>query len=126
MLSFLSVIDRMSKKHFVYYENVDEIGQDKATNVVRSGINLDQDFWDNFISILNNANGVAELFDVPREKVTNWASRIKEIINKINSEDNEKAKGNKAEIVPTGNEPLADPNGMDASPNEPAETRPMP
>lgn len=50
----------------------------KAAEVVMKGMNLqiEGDFWDGFLSLCGNAEGMAKLLDVPREKVTALAGRI--------------------------------------------------
>ena len=81
----------------------------QAKAVIRSGINLRPDFWDDFMSITNDAEGVSQLLDVPKEKVANWASLIKDAVEDVEATDNEE-KGGRSEILGTG-EDIEDPNG---------------
>lgn len=99
----------------------------KAVQAVRSGINLrnDQNFWNDFISICGNADGLAELLEVPKDKIVRWPSRIREMLDRIERADSEDGNDKKADVISTGEE-LGDPNGADAAKNEPADTRPMP
>lgn len=105
--------------------------ESKAIRVVRTGASLRNNkdcgsFWDDFISVCNDAEGLSELLDVPPEKIGNWASRVKEMLEKVDSADDQEAGGKKAKVVPTDSAPMANPDGVDAAPNEPADTRPMP
>lgn len=66
----------------------------KSLNVIRSGNNIRNsecgNFWDDFANLCNNAEGMAELLDIPREKVTGWAGRISELRKEVESEDSNK------------------------------------
>lgn len=81
----------------------------QAKAVIRAGINLRPDFWDDFMSITNDAEGVSQLLDVPKEKVANWASLIRDMLEDVESTDSEE-KGGRSEILGTG-EDIEDPNG---------------
>ena len=81
----------------------------QAKAVIRSGINLRPDFWDDFMSITNDAEGVSQLLDVPKEKVANWASLIKDALEDVDATDSEE-KGGRSEILGTG-EDIEDPAG---------------
>ena len=66
----------------------------KSLNVIRSGNNIRSsecgDFWDDFANLCNNSEGMAELLDIPREKVTGWAGKISELRKEVESEDSNK------------------------------------
>ena len=104
--------------------------ESKAMRAVRTGIGLrnskdDVSFWDDFISVCNDGEGLAELLDVPSEKVGSWASRVKEFVDKVNDADDQGAGEKQAKIVPTGGTPIGNPDGVD-TPIDTADTRPMP
>jgi hypothetical protein len=87
-------------------------GESKAMAAVRTGLNLKPEFWDDFIQVLGNAEGLAELLDVSREKITGWAGKIRDILDQVQKSDDEESKNQKAEFVPTGDEEgIANPNG---------------
>jgi hypothetical protein len=80
--------------------------ESKAMRVVRTGIGLRNskdcgNFWDDFISICNDGEGLAELLEVSADKISNWASKVKEMMDKVESEDDQGTAGKKATIVPT-------------------------
>lgn len=83
---------------------------EKAMAVIRSGLNIRKDgcgnFWDDFVTVCGNADAMAALLDIPREKITGWAGRIHDLIAKVDSKDTDSNK-TKAEVIPTG-EPTAD------------------
>ena len=63
-------------------------GEDgRALNIVRLGKDMHDEnqvsFWDEFISLCGNSDGLSELLGVSREKISSWPSKIKEILDKI-------------------------------------------
>jgi len=63
-------------------------GEDgRALNIVRLGKDMRDEnqvsFWDEFISLCGNSDGLSELLGVSREKISSWPSKIKEILDKI-------------------------------------------
>jgi len=74
--------------------------EEKALDVVRRGVNLTrrEDFWSEFLSLCGNADGMASLLDVPREKVTALHGRITSLIEKASGEDTKK----KDKLIKTG------------------------
>jgi hypothetical protein len=77
---------------------------EKAMSVIRTGLNLRKsdcgDFWDDFVTVCGNAEAMAALLDVPREKITSWAGKIHELIARVDGEDTTKT--TKSEMLPTG------------------------
>ena len=105
-------------------------GEDsKAMRVVRTGVGLRNskdcgNFWDDFISVCNDSEGLAELLDVPAEKIGNWSSRVKEMMDKVEGEDDQKGAEKKNTMVPTGEVPDA---GINSPPQtDTQDTRPTP
>ena len=78
-----------------------------AFRAIRNGMNLRKEdcgnFWDDFIQVCGDADGMSELLEVPKEKITGWPSKIKEILDKVDQKDNQEDGEGKAEMVPTGN-----------------------
>jgi hypothetical protein len=68
---------------------------DKAISVVKTGLQVDENFWENFLRVMNNSSGLSELLDVPSEKITKWHSRIKDALKKINDESDDVGKNKK-------------------------------
>jgi hypothetical protein len=91
----------------------------QAMDAIRSGMHLRKedcgDFWDDFIQVCANADAMSELLGVPREKVTSWAGKIRELIEQVSKKDDTEAAEDKknSKLVPTGNDPemSADPFG---------------
>lgn len=66
-----------------YRENTDT----KAMIAIRTGINVSDDFWDNFISVTNNADALAELLGVREDQVRNWGNCVHEALEKVKKAD---------------------------------------
>jgi len=96
--------------------------ESSAMKVVRAGMNLrededDMEFWNDFMQLCGDAEGMAELLGVKSAEVRRWTARIRENIDKvreINStnpegEDNSKlmATGDNDGAVTVGNDGLA-------------------
>lgn len=102
MISFSELLERMEEDSLS--------SETKAMEVVRAGLNISPDFWEGFINLTGNSEGMADLLDVSRHKVANWAARIREVAAQIDKSDDEEAKDNKSELLSTG-EQIGDPNG---------------
>jgi hypothetical protein len=91
----------------------------RALSVIRTGLDMHDEgetsFWDEFISLCGNSDGMAELLGIGRDKITSWPSRVREMLEKAqraNSED--PSQKDQTEMIPTGS------NGaitMNADPN---------
>ena len=72
---------------------------------IRNGMNLRKEecgsFWDDFITVCGDADGMAELLEVPREKITSWSAKIKKGLESVGESDSEDGEGQKSEMVPT-------------------------
>jgi len=77
-----------------FRESEDVKGQEKALDVVRKGMNLQRgaDFWDDLLHLCGNAEGMAALLDVPREKITGLAGRIGKMIERVGDTDETNSK----------------------------------
>lgn len=55
----------------------------QAMEAIRSGMNLRKedcgDFWDDFITVCGNADALSKLLDVPKETITGWPGKIREL-----------------------------------------------
>jgi hypothetical protein len=96
MQTFQKLWENIQAKKLVK-ENEEE---KRCIDAIKIGTSIDEDFWDNFLSILNNGEGVAELLDVPYEKVITWNDRIRDALEKAKAEQTPPGKNKK--IMKTG------------------------
>jgi hypothetical protein len=103
----------------------------QAMEAIRSGLHLRKkdcgDFWEDFITICGNADAMSALLEVPKEKVTGWNNKVREMLNKVDEADDdaEDSDKGKREQIPTGDKgaaPTEDTFGNDAN----ADLRPSP
>ena len=95
-------LNRFMRTFKEFHESKEDSNEDeKALEVVRKGMNLQRgsDFWSDMISLCGNADGMASLLDVPKEKITGLASKINKLKNKIDSSDSESSKD---KLIKTG------------------------
>lgn len=93
--------------------------ESKAMNAIRTGMNLRTkkecgNFWEDFLTVLNNRDGMAELLEVRPDQLSRWTSKIRDLLDKANKTDAESS--DKKSIIPTGEAPAA-PN-RDARPEQ--------
>lgn len=76
----------------------------RAAAVVRAGEALhgegETSFWDEFVSLCRNSEGMASLLGVSGEQVRRWPAKIREISDRLSYSRTEKEK--KDEMLPTG------------------------
>lgn len=90
---------------FGNFLNLIENKNSKKLDAIRSGNNIRNpncgNFWDDFIHLCGNAEGMAELLDVPKEKVTGWAGRISDSKKEVENQDSNKV-NKKNRIIKNG------------------------
>jgi hypothetical protein len=81
MSSLGFLIESLRKKDF---QNKDK--QEKIKEIISFGKNIREDFWDDFILLLNNSEGLAALLNVPEDIVSTWHHEIKKNLKDKDSE----------------------------------------
>jgi hypothetical protein len=75
---------------------------DKAMNVIRTGLGVDEDFWDNFLLVINNSEGLSALLDVPTTKIGSWHNKVRQALSKVaQADERPNPKGN-TKLIHTG------------------------
>lgn len=84
-----------------FRESEDEKEDQKALEVVRKGVNLQrgEDFWDDFLRLCGDSEGMAALLGVARERVSGLYGRIERMRSMVG--DSEKSKS-KTKMIKTG------------------------
>lgn len=85
--------------NFKEYEEI--IDNQKSLEIIRKGIDLQRgsDFWEDFLSLCGNADGMSQLLGVPKEKVTSWFGKINKLKSEIGPNKVDKTKDR---IIKTG------------------------
>ena len=51
-----------------------------AIAAIKTGLNVNETFWQDFILVLNNSEGLSALLDTPIEKIITWRKNIENAI----------------------------------------------
>jgi len=95
MTSFSRLIEHMNDD--VLFEETDP----RAIAVVRAGINLRADFWDDFLKICNQPS-LSELLGIRKEAIARWPTIIRTALADIERMDSMEASKKKANLITTG------------------------
>lgn len=81
--------------------------ENKSIIVVRKGNQLrkegERPFWDDFIDMCGDAQGLSTLLQVEPQKIMKWPSRIREMLEKLKQHDAENpGADDRDEVIPTG------------------------
>ena len=95
MISFQKLWENMEAKS---QEPLDS----KASSAIRTGIGVREDFWDDFLSVINNSSGLSELLDVPVTKISSWHHRVREELDKVKKADEMPDTNTKKKMIHTG------------------------
>jgi hypothetical protein len=60
---------------------------DKSDQIIRAGLNINPNFWNDFIKITNDSEALADLLGVDSQKVSQWGSAIERSLKKVQSQD---------------------------------------
>lgn len=83
MVSFQQMMEHME----VYREGQEETTDRKATEAIRAGINIREDFWDDFLLLLNSSSALSELLKISPTKVSAWRGRVQKYLERVHDED---------------------------------------
>ncbi|RDJ35492.1 MAG: hypothetical protein DWQ19_11795 [Crenarchaeota archaeon] len=96
MASFGQVLERMQNESVKTSENPE------AAAAVRAGLNLNADFWDDFIKICNQSKALSELLGVRRDVIARWPNEVRKALAQIERQDSAEAMNKKASLITTG------------------------
>ena len=86
------------------------VKEDKSTSVIRSGIGIREDFWEDFLSIINNSEGLSELLDVPVGKISTWREKISSALEKVKRIDGKEQPKDNKKLLQTGDFEMPEPD----------------
>lgn len=75
---------------------------DKAMEAIRNGINVREDFWDDFLLVVNNSGALSVLLDVPVTKISAWHQKVKEALDRVQKADAVPEPKDKGKLLKTG------------------------
>jgi hypothetical protein len=74
MASLGFLIERLSKSK-------DSNKEEKIKEIISFGKNIRDDFWDDFILLLNDPDGLSALLGISEDEIFTWHSKIKKYLN---------------------------------------------
>jgi hypothetical protein len=107
MVSFAQLLEQLEKSKSQSLPLMTSGEGGKALNVIRAGKELhdekDTPFWDEFISLCGNSDGLSELFGVSKEKILSWPSKIQDMLDRLEQHNAESPVGKEdKEVMATG------------------------
>ena len=75
---------------------------DRSMSVIRTGLGVSDSFWDDFLKVINNSEGLSELLDVPVTKISTWRSKINHVLQKIKETDKKSKHSKNKKLLKTG------------------------
>lgn len=86
-----------------FAEAEDEKQEEKALSVIRKGMNLQrsEDFWDDFLRVCGDSEGVSALLGVARDRITGLSGRVERLKEMIVDSN---APSKKDKMIKTGGE----------------------
>jgi hypothetical protein len=73
-----------------------------AVTAIRTGLGISESFWDDFIQILNNSEGLSALLDVSVDEISTWRKKIEDALSQVGEEDGDLDVGKNKKLVKTG------------------------
>jgi hypothetical protein len=74
--------------------------KNRKTSIISKGIKINNNFWNDFQSLLNNSDELAVLLGIPKNKIITWKKKIQDGLNEYKKEQEEINK--KRRVIKTG------------------------
>lgn len=72
-----------------------------AQRVIQKGLNIDDYFWENFMLLLEDSEGLSALLNIPELKINGWYDKIQNHLNSNNKDAFEIEVPSKRRIIST-------------------------
>lgn len=96
MTSFCRVIEQLDE-HYALTNEPDV----KALAAVRAGLNIDPQFWEDFLQLCNNPN-LPYFLEINRSTIAKWPAKIRQHLTHIENMDSQHAATKKSNLITTG------------------------
>lgn len=90
-------------------ESIEE-EDDKGMSAIRTGIGVRDDFWEDFLLVINNSEGLSQLLDIPVTKIAGWHNKIKETLDKVKEKDSTPELKKNVKLLKTGQPEMPEEN----------------
>lgn len=107
MVSFAELWEQLDKQKAKHSPLMGTGEEEAALSVIKVGEDLHDEgeasFWDEFITVCNNTDGLSQLLGVSREKIRSWPAKIQEMKEKLDKHRVESPmEKEKPKMIPTG------------------------
>lgn len=75
---------------------------DRAMSAIRTGLGVNDSFWDDFLKVINNSEGLSELLEIPVTKISKWHANVKNVLEKVRSSDGTPSQKKNKKLLKTG------------------------
>jgi hypothetical protein len=89
---------------------------DKAMSAIRTGIGIREDFWDDFLQVINNSDGLSQLLDIPTTKIAGWHDKVQHALKKVQQADATPDPKDNGKLLKTGQPDEPDPHTVVMNP----------
>ena len=89
---------------------------DRAMSAIRTGIGVREDFWDDFLLVVNNSEGLSQLLDVPVTRISGWHDKVKHALDKVRQADASPDPKDNGKLLKTGQPDEPDPHTVVMNP----------
>jgi hypothetical protein len=89
---------------------------DRAMSAIRTGIGIRDEFWDDFLLVINNSEGLSQLLDIPTTKISGWHDKVKHVLDKVRQADASPDPKDNGKLLKTGQSDEPDPHTIVMNP----------
>lgn len=89
---------------------------DKAMSAIRTGIGVREEFWDDFLAVVNNSEGLSALLDIPSVKIGAWHEKVRNTLEKVRQADAVPDPKDSGALLKTGGGDEIDPHAVVTKP----------
>ena len=89
---------------------------DRAMSAIRTGIGVNETFWEDFLQVINNSDGLSELLGVPVTKVAEWHDKVRHTLDRVKEADNIPDPKDNGKLLKTGQSDEPDPHTVVMNP----------
>ena len=86
--------------------------ESKSMSAIRNGIGIRENFWDDFLQLINGSEDLSELLDVPVSKISLWHEKIHHALEKVKKADSSLNPKDNSKLLKTGLPDMPDPENI--------------
>lgn len=90
--------------------------EDKSMSAIRTGLGVRDEFWDDFLLVINNSEGISQLLDIPTTKISSWHDKVKHVLNNVRQADTSPDVKDNGKLLKTGQPDEPDPHALVMNP----------